>query len=149
MFYSVLNREKFKPAIDQKFLFLISGLMWMAIGIMLCTMAAKWLAGSPGPAYFFVAGGVVAALIIHHFGFLRIVDRNLDRIRPMGRKPCVFAFMSWKSYILVAIMMSLGITLRHSVISRTWLSVIYIAIGLSLFLSSIRYFRVFIKAIKN
>jgi hypothetical protein len=124
-------------------------MMWLVIGVMLCTMAAKWLAGSPGPAAFYIITGVIAALIIHHFGFLRVVDKNLDRIQPIGERPCVFAFMSWKSYILVGVMMTLGIILRHSVIPRNWLSVIYIAIGLSLFLSSIRYFRFFIKAFRG
>lgn len=121
----------------------------MAIGILLCSMAIKWLAGSIRPAAIFIISGVTAAMIIHHFGFLRIVDKNLDRIKPMGEKPCAFAFMSWRSYLLVAVMMTLGITLRHSAMPKNWLSVIYIAIGFSLFLSSIRYFRHFIFALRH
>jgi len=80
-------------------------------------------------------------MIIHHFGFLRIVDRNLGRIRKIDGKYCVFGFMPWKSYILIAIMMTLGILLKHSGIPKKCLAVIYIGIGLSLALSSIRYFR--------
>ena len=82
-------------------------------------------------------------MIIHHFGFLKIVDKNLDRIKPMQEKPCAFAFLSWRNYLIIGVMMTLGITLRHSSMPKTYLSVIYIAIGLSLFLSSIRYFRYF------
>jgi hypothetical protein len=62
----------------------------------------------------------------------------------MEGKKCVFSFMSWKSYILVAVMVTMGVMLRHSPIPKTYLSVLYIGIGLSLILSSVRYMRVFL-----
>jgi len=139
-----LYLKKFKPSVRNRYLLLISGLMWMGTGVMLNIFAYAWLAGTGGSSYTFVISGIVAGLIIHHFGFLRIVDKNLGRIKPMSDRPCVFAFMSWKSYLLVAIMITLGITLRNSSVPRNWLSIIYIAMGSALFLSSIRYFRYFL-----
>ena len=53
--------------------------------------------------------------------------------------------MTWKSYIIVVIMVSMGIMLRHSSIPKRYLSVLYNGIGLALFLSGIRYFRFFIR----
>jgi len=100
-------------------------------------------------AGYFVAGGIVLGLIIHHFGFLKVVDKNLGRLSEMEGKRCVFSFMSWKSYLLVAIMMTLGITLRHSGIPKLYLVVPYSGIGLALFLSSIRYFRFLIFISRN
>jgi len=139
-----LDLRKFKPSVRTRYLLLILGLMWMAVGIMLNIFAFSWLAESGETSFPLVVFGIVAALIIHHFGLLRIVDKNLGRIRPMNDRPCVFAFMSWKSYLLVAIMIGLGITLRHTAIPRKWISLIYIAMGSALFLSSIRYFRYFL-----
>jgi ABC-type nickel/cobalt efflux system permease component RcnA len=55
--------------------------------------------------------------------------------------------MSWKSYILVAVMMTMGIALRHSSIPKQFLSVLYLAIGLALMLSSLRYIRRFIRVL--
>jgi hypothetical protein len=49
--------------------------------------------------------------------------------------------MTFRSYLLVFVMMTLGITLRHSSIPREWLSVLYNGIGIGLALSSIRYFK--------
>ncbi|MBU4054090.1 MAG: hypothetical protein KKA41_06935, partial [Proteobacteria bacterium] len=92
----------------------------------------------------FVGLGLSAALVIHHFGFLKIVDKNLCRISLMEGGKCLFSFMTWKSYLIVAIMATLGVFLRHSSISKTYLSVLYTGIGLSLILSSIRYLRIFI-----
>ena len=67
----------------------------------------------------------------------------------MEGKRCVFAFMPWKSYILVIIMMATGILLRHSPIPKLYLAVLYAAIGTALILSSIRYLRYLILTIKN
>jgi hypothetical protein len=50
--------------------------------------------------------------------------------------------MTWKNYILVAVMITAGVFLRHSAIPPQYLAVIYIAIGLALLLSSIRYMRI-------
>jgi hypothetical protein len=53
--------------------------------------------------------------------------------------------MSGKSYLIVIIMISMGIALRHSSIPKRYLSILYNGIGLALFLSGIRYFRFFFK----
>ncbi len=59
----------------------------------------------------------------------------------MQGKRCVFAFQSWKSYLIVVIMIAMGIGLRHSPIPKPYLSVLYIGIGLALILSSFRYLK--------
>ena len=110
---------------------------------MLVSLATGWLReGHPAHLLMLVAIGVLAALLIHHFGFLRVVDKNLGRILPMEGARCVFSFMSWKSYIVVAFMMAMGVGLRHSPIPKPYLAVLYVGIGLALILSSIRYLRV-------
>jgi hypothetical protein len=134
-------KEKFKPAVPRRLLLLIAGAMWCGVGVMLSLMAYHWLSAYEGHAWLFAIPGIIAALIIHHFGFLKIVDKNLGRISRLSPKPCVFSFISWKSYLIIVIMVTMGITLRHSPIPKQYLSVIYTGIGLALFLSSIRYFR--------
>ena len=116
--------------------------MWVAVGAMLDTLAVGWLrAIETDRALIFFGTGVASALVIAHFGFLRVVDKNLGRISLMEGKRCVFSFMSWKSYLLVLVMISLGITLRHSPIPKPYLAILYIGIGSALALSSLRYFR--------
>ena len=117
---------------------------------MLNGLAWSWLkTEAAGKAAMLGTLGFTCALAIHHFGFLRIVDKNLARILPMQGKRCVFSFMPWKSYLMILIMMTLGITLRHSALPKPYLAVLYIAIGTALFLSSIRYFRYLVKSIKG
>ncbi len=124
-------------------LLILSGIMWIAVGILLLHYVLGWLGPVPAMQKFIFGGsGILLALLIHHFGFLRVVDKNLGRILPMNGRPCVFSFMSWKSYLIVLVMVSMGILLRHSALPKPWLSLLYTGIGLALILSSIRYFRV-------
>ncbi len=116
---------------------------------MLLSLAAGWLREGHAHVFLLVAVGVFAALLIHHFGFLRVVDKNLSRILPMEGKRCVFSFMSWKSYLMVVLMMAMGMGLRHSPIPKPLLAVLYIGIGLALILSSIRYLRVLLQTRKS
>lgn len=138
--------EKYKPATNKNLLLLLAGMAWVGVGIMLLVLAFFWLAAAAQiNIYLFGGAGVVLALLVHHFGFLRVVDKNLKRIMPMKGKKCLFSFITWKSYLLIILMMTMGITLRHSPIPKPYLAIIYTAIGLALVLSSFRYMRVFFR----
>ena len=141
-----INREKWKPGVPKHCLLLLAGLLWIGVGCMLNGLAWSWLkTEATGKASMLGALGFACALVIHHFGFLRIVDKNLARILPMQGKRCVFSFMPWKSYILIVGMSLMGATLRHSPLPKPYLAVLYTAIGTALILSSIRYFRYLIR----
>jgi hypothetical protein len=134
--------EKWKPGVPKSILLLMAGLLWTGTGIMLDSLSYTWLRAADAPsAVWAVLIGFVLALLIHHLGFLRIVDKNLGRILPMKGRRCLFSFMPLKSYLLIALMISLGILLRHSPIPKLILSVVYTAIGTALILSSLRYLR--------
>ena len=142
--------NRWKPGVSRGTLLLIAGMMWIGVGVMLDSFSYSWLKLETQPhVYFAVIVGFVCALVIHHFGFLRIVDKNLARILPMKGKRCVFSFMAWKSYILIAVMVMTGIFLRHSSIPKFYLSILYIGIGTALILSSVRYLRYLMKAWRN
>jgi len=135
-------QERFKPAVSKSFLLFLAGFMWIAVGIMLTSFATRWLiAYGKSLALLYAAVGLGLSLVIHHYGFLRIVDKNLGRISKMEGKRCAFSFITWRSYIIVAMMITMGIMLRHSAIPKQYLSILYIGIGMALILSSIRYFR--------
>ncbi|MCD4770733.1 MAG: hypothetical protein K8R35_11275 [Bacteroidales bacterium] len=139
--------SKLKPWVNKKYLYIISGLMWIVAGMMLMNFARVWLTECEGQnRWVFCLSGFLLALVIHRFGFLKVVDKNLGRIEPMNDKPCVFAFISWKSYLLIAVMITFGILLRHSLLPHQYLAIIYIGIGFGLFLSSIRYFRFYLRS---
>ena len=145
-----MNIRKFTPSVDKRILVLLAGLMWCGVGIMLVRFAVIWLSplGIRGAGIYF-AGGFLAAMPIHHFGFLKIADKNLSRLLPLTERKCLFSFMTWKSYIIVLVMVSMGIALRHSALPKRYLSILYNGIGLALFLSGIRYLRFFVLLLFN
>jgi hypothetical protein len=141
-----MDIRKIKPIADTKILILLSGLMWVGVGVMLISYAVSWLSLRTGrEQFFFYFIGFLAAMPIHHFGFLKIADKNINRLLALTEKKCVFSFMTWRSYIIVLIMVSMGLALRHSSLTKQYLSILYNGIGLALFLSGIRYFRFFFR----
>jgi hypothetical protein len=138
------HREAWKPGVPKSALVLIAGIMWITVAIMLNWLSYTWLqAESGGSALVVLLIGLAGALVIHHFGFLRLVDKNLARIIPMEGRRCVFSFMPGKSYLLIMVMVFMGFLLRHSSLPKLYLAGLYIAIGTALLLSSVRYVRYF------
>lgn len=141
-----MNIRQFTPSVSKSVLVLLAGTMWCGVGIMLISFSITWLAPlTLRSKELFFGAGALAAIPIHHFGFTRIADKNLKRLLPLTEKRCLFSFITWRSYFIVLIMISLGITLRHSAIPKSYLSVLYTAIGLALFLSGIKYMRFFVR----
>jgi hypothetical protein len=141
-----MNIRKFTPGVDKRFLVLMAGLMWCGVGVMLVRFAVSWLSLlTEKEQIFYYTAGFIAAMPIHHFGFLKIADTNLNRLMPLTEKKCLFSFITWRSYIIILMMVSMGLVLRHSSLPKRYLSILYNGIGLALFLSGIRYFRFFFK----
>ena len=142
--------NKITPAVDKRLLIFLAGFIWIGVGTMMLLLSYTWLKDSQvHGSWVFALAGMIAALVIHHFGFLRIVDKNLGRIVLMQGKKCIFSFMTWKSYVMVAVMVAMGVWLRHSSIPKPYLSVIYISIGMALILSSLRYLRVLFSRLRK
>lgn len=138
--------KRFDPAVDKKFLLALSGIIWSGVGIVLCNLAGGWLSrASSREGLLFGIAGIFLALMIHHFGFLKLVDRNIERITSKEGKVCIFGFQPWRSYLIIAVMVGMGSALRHSSIPKQYLAVIYIGFGGAMLLSSVRYYRYFFK----
>ena len=88
----------------------MSGVMWTGVGVLLIGLAIKWLTVySPREITIVTVIGLLSGLLIARFGFNKIVHKNIHRIGNYQDKVCLFAFQEWKSYLLIAVMMSMGI----------------------------------------
>jgi hypothetical protein len=132
---------KFKPTVSKKYLLAAAGLMWSGVGIMLCCLACQWLMSvSQLWEVIDALAGLIIAVSVYYFGFSKIAKKNIHRLISYPDKACFFAFQAWRSYLVIAVMIALGITLRHAPIPKYYLSILYIAIGGALFLSSFHYY---------
>lgn len=134
--------EILRLGVDKKWLYLTAGLMWSGVGVYLCILAYGWLSVVVlMRAMPLALAGLLLALAIWKFEFSKLASKNFKRIKAIRReKPSLFAFQKWSSYPLVAVMIALGITLRHSPIPKPYLAVLYIGIGGGVFLSSLLYY---------
>lgn len=138
-----MNYSRLKPAVKRKWLIIIFGLMWSGVGIFLNILAYHWLKSFNNIQLFLtIIIGLLAGWVIARFGFGNIANKNINRIFAYPKEVCVFAFQEWRSYILIAVMMSMGIFLRTTgLIPKYILAPMYIGIGTALFLASFRYYR--------
>ncbi|MBU1700710.1 MAG: hypothetical protein KJ970_19210 [Candidatus Eisenbacteria bacterium] len=134
--------ERFKPAVSKGVLIFLAGTAWMGVGLLLMAFALTWLSAiSRQTALIFLGIGLLIAIPVARFGLSRIAEKNLKRILPMEDRRCLFAFMTWKSYTIILIMVGMGITLRHSAIPKPYLAIFYSGMGMALILSSMKYLR--------
>jgi hypothetical protein len=132
-----------KPAVKRSLLLLLSGLFWAVAGIILVRFALLWLLPHTMTTVLsLIAAGLLVGMFITRIGFRKVVENNIERIRELSEWPCLFAFQAWHSYLLIAVMISMGVFLRHThYMPRLLLAVGYLAIGSALLRGSWRYLR--------
>jgi hypothetical protein len=140
--------ERFNPAVPRHFLYAIAGLLWTLAGGILCVRGALWLGGFRVLA---IASLEVLALAIaaagYVFLFAGIVQKNIARIGRLPDPACVFAFTAPRGYIMIALMMTAGISLRSSSIPLYYLSLPYTAMGAILLAGSVAFYGEFLGAL--
>jgi hypothetical protein len=62
----------------------------------------------------------------------------------MPERANIFAFTAARGYVMIALMMTIGITLRNSSIPKYYLTIPYFAMGGILFIGSVQFYRQFI-----
>ncbi|HEX2988553.1 MAG TPA: hypothetical protein VHS06_10325 [Chloroflexota bacterium] len=133
--------KRLNPAIPRNWRLTLAGLMWTGVGIMLCSYALTWLRQSVLWIALVVGLlGVAISVLAHRLQFSRLAQKNIDRIRISPERACVFSFLAWKGYLIIAVMVTGGMLLRHSAIPRPYLAVIYTAIGGALLQASFSYY---------
>jgi hypothetical protein len=80
------KRHPFKPAVTNDLLLFIAGIVWAVVGFMLLSLAFSWLSRASNiNMYPLVIAGAAGALLIHHFGFLKIADKLHIRLHSLEK----------------------------------------------------------------
>lgn len=137
------------PAVNRRALIFLAGVVWSAVGIVLIGMAVVWFWAARQQMIIPLLLGASVGYAIYRWGFSPLARKNLVRIfeqAPGKEKVCLFAFQNWRSYIIVAVMMAMGYTLRHSPLPKIYLAPVYLAIGSGLLGGSGIYFSGYLRA---
>ncbi len=122
-------------------LILYSGLLWSMAGLMLLSIFLRWLHLLTGRQIMWALIIGIPLGLLKGWLFNKLSAKNIKRILDLPHKVHWWHFQKPSSYILIALMMGTGITLRVSgIIHKKYLAPVYLGIGLALLISSIIYY---------
>lgn len=123
-----------KPGVSRAVHLFAAPLLWTAIGTLLMVRGFGWI--GPGYARWLVLLALVLGTIKSRLVLDKTAKKSLRRIKEMNDNTCIGAVYSWKTWLLVGLMMAFGITMRRLTDPGMVIGTLYMAIGWALFLSS-------------
>lgn len=128
--------SRFKPGAKRTTHLFLSAMLWSVIGILLLTKGSYRIVQVPEHQIVVI----ITALIVGTLKSILILDRSarksIVRILEFEDGTCLGAVYSFKTWLLVVIMMGVGILLRNSSLSLSLLCFVYFTIGWALLFSS-------------
>jgi hypothetical protein len=123
-----------KPGVPRAVHLFAAPFLWTAIGCLLMVRGWGWLDPRQGKVLFLAAGllGTLKSLFILD----KIALQSLDRIIRFRGNICLGAVYSWKTWLLVLLMMVAGLAVRSLIQPGPGIGIFYSAVGWSLCLSS-------------
>lgn len=143
--------QTLKPSIPRRYLLFVAGVVWTFAGGMLLYKGISLFRMYRDFLWLKILISVIGGGLFYLLLFSKISFKHAWRIINLKHEnPCLFAFFNARSYIMMAVMISSGVILRKSgVVSPEYLSVLYVTMGIPLFLSAIRfyYYEIFYRTI--
>jgi hypothetical protein len=128
--------------VSKRFLLFEAALVWTFAGGMLLFRGNTYLDTSAGFPYLSIEASITCGLIFFMLLFLKISRSHIRRISQLpGDSHRLYEFFSFRSYLMMVGMISLGIFLRKSsMIPLSTLALAYITMGIPLLLSSVLFY---------
>jgi len=130
-----------KPGVPKRSLLMVAAFVWLFAGTMLLF---RGIISVPQGSWHIweVAISVAGGLLFFWVLFLRISSKHILRIHSLTiLHPCVFSFFNFRSYILMIIMITMGISVRKlHIVSPEAISYFYVSMAIPLLISAARFF---------
>jgi len=123
-----------KPGVSRRVHLFAAPFLWTAVGGLLLLRGWGWLA--PGQGRLLLVAAVLLGTVKSMFILDKIARRSLERIVRFKDNTCLGAVYSWKTWLLVLVMMGTGFVLRKATQPGPLIGTIYCAVGWSLCFSS-------------
>ena len=123
-----------KPGVPRTAHLFAAPFLWTVIGCLLIYRGFGWLDPGRGRLLLAIAGvlGTLKSLVILDF----VARRSIQRIILLKDGTCLGAVYSWKTWLLVVLMMISGIIMRKITVPGPFIGTLYCAVGWSLCYSS-------------
>lgn len=126
--------EKFKPGIPVHGHLLVAALIWSVVGTFLM-LNGFLLVGTVGKYWLVLLAiclGTAKALLILD----RVAHKNILRLQGFDDGACVGSVYSWRTWLMVLMMILLGRFLRTTLLPGSVIGFIYLAVGWGLLMAS-------------
>ncbi|TRZ76700.1 MAG: hypothetical protein D4R97_00415 [Bacteroidetes bacterium] len=142
---------KIKPGVQKRTLLLIAGCAWSIAGGILISRSLIHLIGVNHLLAMELGIGIIFGSFFYLLLFARISKKHITRINLIEiDNPCFFSFFNFRSYLLMAIMISGGITLRLSgLVNPEIIYTFFLCMGIPLLVSAWRFFYSYAKNKKS
>ena len=141
---------KLNPAIPRRFLYFIAGILWMIAGTILCVRGIQWMDSFSFQTEIELEGISIAAAIAGYlYLFSGIVQKNINRIKNLPERACLFAFTAFRGYAMIVVMMSFGLYLRSTPFPKYILAIPYSVMGSMLLIGSAVFYRQFVITLRT
>jgi hypothetical protein len=130
-----------KPAGSRRMLLFAAACVWSFAGLMLLGRGISLSMNIKNSYWIKIISVICGGSLFYLVLFAKISSRHIKRILNLkSDRPCLFSFFSFKSYIMMALMISTGIFLRKSgIIGAEYLSLAYITMGIPLLISALNF----------
>jgi hypothetical protein len=131
-----------KPAVPKRTLLFVAAAVWTFAGCMLLYRGFKIVDTTSPWLWLILPGSLAAGVLFYLKLFSGISLKHTRRILSLPEeRPCVFSFFNFRSYLMMALMITMGVTLRTTGwLSPSWLSILYLVMSLPLLISSFRFY---------
>lgn len=125
--------ETHKPAASSRAHLMCAAMLWSITGTTLMIVGAWWtLRSVPTVAPFLLLLAAAIGVIKARLVLMRSADRIGNRILRRGDGKCLGGFLSWRLWILVALMATAGRLIRASSVPAYLVGVVYASVGIAL-----------------
>ena len=126
--------RRYKPGASISSHLMLAALIWSVVGCFLMINGFVWISMAERSWLIFL--GLALGTVKGFFILDRVARKNIKRIHAFEQKTCIGSVYSYKTWLLVIMMIVLGRTLRLTVLPGEVVGVIYIAVGWGLMLAS-------------
>jgi hypothetical protein len=134
--------QTLKPGVSRRILLFIAALVWTFAGGMLLTKGVMMMGIQTDFFFVRIIVSLIGGSLFYAILFSKISNKHIARIiRLKNDRPCMFSFFNFRSYLMMTLMISMGVFLRKSgVVEPFYLSVLYVTMGIPLFVSAFRFY---------
>jgi hypothetical protein len=126
--------SQLKPGAPRSVHLFVAAIIWSCVGSFLFLRGAFWLQGIA--KLWIILPGILFGTCKALWMLDRSAQKNIVRIVKGGNSQCLGGVYSWKTWLLVMLMMAMGCLLRNSSLPKEFLGLFYVSIGWGLLFAS-------------